>query len=104
MNYRYRSIVFYFTFALLASPLPAFAKCLTNKMGTVYCSSYSSGGIALNSMDEPQCGKGECLKDSMDNILCSKKEGGGAAYDSMKNVKCLGGCEPASASMCEKGK
>jgi len=104
MDYRYLLMSFCFTFVFLAHPLPASAKCLVGKMGTVSCSKYSHGGIVLGSMDEFQCGKGECLKDSMDNILCSRKEGGGAAFDSMGKVKCLDGCEPATKSMCVEGK
>ncbi len=104
MDYRYWPVVFCLSAVFFSNPLPVSAKCLANKLGEVSCSSYPSGGIVLDSMDEFLCGKGECLKDSMDNVLCSQTAGGGAAFDSMGKVKCLDGCEPATKSMCVKGK
>jgi len=81
----------------------SYADCVTNSIGTVYCSKYPSGGAIPNSIGTVQCGKGQCLRNSIGSVKCSRILGGGAAVNSIGSVKCLGGCESGSSSMCVAG-
>jgi len=77
-------------------------ECAKDKTGDVYCSKYLFGGARVDQYGNVVCGKGKCLagvkfKDS----YCSAVESGGADVDRFGVVKCYGGCELASALMCE---
>ena len=98
----------------------AFAACLTDRLGDVYCgrgscvldkngnvscSRYLYGNAVLNNQGNTVCGKGKCvLSTKFDNFYCSAIEAGGASVDRFGAVKCYGGCELASAAMCERVK
>ena len=76
--------------------------CAKDQTGNVFCSRYLFGGARVDQHGNVVCGKGQCqagvkFKDS----YCSAVESGGAKVDRFGVVKCYGGCELASASMCE---
>lgn len=79
--------------------------CVLDKNGNVACSRYLFGDAVLNKQGDTVCGKGKCvLSTKFDNFYCSAIEAGGAAVDRFGAVKCYGGCELASVSMCERSK
>jgi len=61
----------------------------------------ANGSIATVRSGQVVCGRGECLADGRGGLVCSAEPGGHAARDSSGSVVCTGGCEPASASVCE---
>ena len=76
--------------------------CALNKAGNVFCSKYQFGEARLDEHGEVVCGKGQCATArKFKDIYCSTIEGGGAKRDRSGEVKCYGGCEKASAQMCE---
>lgn len=76
--------------------------CAQNKLGNVACSKYLFGDAILDKNGEVVCGKGKCLPSTkFDDFYCSAIESGGAKLDRFGVVKCYGGCEQASALMCE---
>lgn len=105
---------------LLCIQRTGFAACLTDRLGDVYCgrgscaldingnvscSRYLFGDAVLNKKGSTVCGKGKCvLSAKFDDFYCSATEAGGAAVDRFGAVKCYGGCELASAAMCENVK
>jgi len=102
---------------LAASPQVAMAECKTDNFGVVYCgrgnceqdrvgnvfcSKYLFGDALLTEKGNVVCGKGRCLLSvKFNDIYCSSVESGGANRDRFGEVKCYGGCEKASALMCE---
>ena len=78
----------------------AFAVCLQDNIGNVWCPKYPNGSIVKNSVGDVVCGKGDCRVDGIGNVQCSKTTGGGADFDTMGSVVCVGGCEPATKDMC----
>lgn len=78
----------------------AFAICLQDNTGNVWCPRYPNGGIVKNSTGDVVCGKGDCRVDGIGNVKCSKAASGGADIDPMGNIVCVQGCEPASKDMC----
>jgi hypothetical protein len=77
--------------------------CAQDKEGNVFCSRYLDGDALLDTHGNVVCGKGECLLSvKFNEISCSAVEGGGASLDRSGAVKCYGGCETATALMCEK--
>ena len=108
----------YLLFILVVSCQPqVFAACETDRFGVVYCgrgncvqdkdgniscSRYLFGDALLDKDGKVVCGKGQCLPSvKFDDFYCSAVESGGAEKDRMGAVKCYGGCEKASALMCE---
>jgi hypothetical protein len=108
----------FFLFALLVgSQLNAFAACETDRFGVVYCgrgdcakdrtgavfcSKYLFGDARLDEHGNVVCGKGQCVESvKFPDFYCSTIESGGAKRNRMGEVKCYGGCEKASALMCE---
>ncbi len=103
-------------FSTFLFPINAIAECVTNSKGQVVCGggqckkdqygevycAESGGGALLNSKGKVECGVGRCALDSKKNVWCSKQINGGAAIDSYGKVKCIGGCAPGSASLCQK--
>ncbi len=87
-------LVLFFSFGI------ASAFCAKDLTGHVYCSQFVAGTIVKDNVGNLVCGKGECRKDNAGNYKCSKVPGGGAEIDAVNDVLCLGGCEPASSSMC----
>jgi len=76
--------------------------CAKNKAGDVFCSKYLFGGARLDQHGNVVCGKGQCLAGTQfKEYFCSTIESGGADVDRFGVVKCYGGCEQASALMCE---
>ena len=77
--------------------------CAQDKKGDVYCSKYLHGDALLDKHGNVVCGKGQCLPSiKFDDFYCSAIESGGAKLDRTATVKCYGGCDKASASMCER--
>ena len=76
--------------------------CAQDKEGNISCSKYLFGDALLNKHGNVVCGKGQCLPSiKFDDFYCSAVESGGAKLDRLGSVKCYGGCEKASALMCE---
>jgi hypothetical protein len=76
--------------------------CAKNKAGNVFCSKYLFGGARVDQHGNVVCGKGQCLLSTrFKDSYCSAVESGGADLDRFGTVKCYGGCEKASALMCE---
>lgn len=76
--------------------------CAKDKAGDVFCSKYQFGHAHLDEHGNVVCGKGECAAGrKFKEIYCSTVENGGAEQNIMGDVKCYGGCEKASALMCE---
>ena len=76
--------------------------CAKDKAGNVFCSKYLFGGARLDKHGNVVCGKGHCLPSvKFKDSYCSAVESGGADLDRFGVVKCYGGCEKASALMCE---
>lgn len=80
-------------------------ECKQDKVGDIFCSKYQFGDALLDELGNVVCGKGQCLSDiKFNDIYCSSVEGGGANRDRSGAIKCYGGCEKASALMCESEK
>jgi hypothetical protein len=76
--------------------------CAKDTAGKVFCSKYLFGGARVDQHGNVVCGKGQCLAGTkFKEHFCSAVESGGADVDRFGVVKCYGGCEPASALMCE---
>ena len=76
--------------------------CAKNKSGDVFCSKYLFGGARTDERGNVVCGKGQCLPSTQfKDFYCSAIESGGADVDRFGVVKCYGGCEKATALMCE---
>jgi hypothetical protein len=77
-------------------------ECAKDIAGNVFCSKYLFGGARLDEHGNVVCGKGQCLAGvKFKESYCSAVESGGADLDRFGVVKCYGGCEKASALMCE---
>jgi len=77
-------------------------ECAKNKAGDVFCSKYLFGHARLDEHGNVVCGKGQCVASiKFKDFYCSAVESGGAKLNRMGEVKCYGGCEKASALMCE---
>jgi len=76
--------------------------CAKDRLGNVFCSKYFYGDALKDKNGDVVCGKSQCLSGpKFDDFYCSTVEGGGTKLDRMGVVKCYGGCEKASSSMCE---
>ena len=76
--------------------------CAKDRQGNVFCSKYFYVDALKDKNGDVVCGKSQCLSGpEFDDFYCSTVEGGGAKLDRLGAVKCYGGCEKASASMCE---
>jgi len=76
--------------------------CAQDKAGNIFCSKYLFGDALLDKYGSVVCGKGECLLSrKFDDAFCSAIESGGADRNLSGEIKCYGGCEKASALMCE---
>jgi hypothetical protein len=85
--------------------VPLGHRCAEDEQGNVVCSKYGGGdAFADRASKQVVCGKGHCQVDYFRKsmISCAKTEDGVAAYDRQGKVVCSGGCEPATAGMCEK--
>jgi hypothetical protein len=78
-------------------------QCEMDHYGVVYCAP-KDGGAVKDKYGTVVCGVGYCARDYLGRVWCSMKTGGGAAVDAYGSVKCLGGCETATAERCEKAK
>ena len=77
-------------------------ECAKDRTGNVFCSRYLFGDARLNEHGNVVCGKGQCVESvKFPDFYCSAIESGGAKRNRMGEVKCYGGCEKASALMCE---
>ena len=77
-------------------------KCALDLTGHVSCSKYQFGHALVNKEGNVVCGKGQCVESvRFRDFYCSAVEGGGADRDRLGEPKCYGGCEKASALMCE---
>ena len=77
--------------------------CLTTSAGQVICPP-PNGSIAADAAGQVVCGRGECLKDSAGRWMCSIEVGGHVGQSANAQAVCTGGCEQASASLCEAAK
>jgi len=79
--------------------------CAKDRQGNVFCSRYFYGDALKDKNGDVVCGKSQCLAGTrFDDFYCSTVEGGGVKLDRLGAVKCYGGCEVASSSMCESVK
>lgn len=78
-------------------------QCVADQYKKIWCSA-PGGGAVKDKFGNVVCGAGSCAMDDQFQVWCSTKPGGGAAVDSYKKVKCLEGCELASAAKCEAAK
>jgi hypothetical protein len=76
-------------------------QCATDQYGKVYCAR-EGGGAIRDQYGTVRCGIGFCATDDGGRVMCSRTAGGGARMDAYGKVKCLAGCEEASARMCEE--
>lgn len=76
-------------------------QCETDQSGKIFCADVGGGAIK-DQYAKVQCGVGYCAKDDMGQVWCSRKPGGGAAVDSHGKVKCLGGCDAGSPTLCQE--
>jgi hypothetical protein len=74
---------------------------MKNAEGRIACSRFEDGDAVLTRDGRILCGKGRCEKTTDGDVFCSTLEQGSARRDSKGHVLCEGGCEPASAAMCE---
>lgn len=74
--------------------------CLKDDLGVVYCA--PPGGTAKRTLDGIVCGIGQCRTNDLGEVICSKRPQGGVMVDDLGKVVCVGGCVPASKSLCEK--
>ena len=76
--------------------------CAQDKAGNIFCSKYLFGDALVDKNGNVVCGKGQCVASTnFKDYYCSAIESGGADRDRFGEVKCYGGCEKASESMCE---
>src|SRR5262249_1142620 len=78
-------------------------QCAADQYGKILCAR-EGGGAMRNRDGEVKCGLGYCAMDDLGEVKCSTQRGGDAMLDSNGKVKCLGECQPASASLCEAGR
>jgi len=79
--------------------------CAKDNEGNVFCSKYFYGDARTDENGDVVCGKSQCLPGvNFKDFYCSTVEGGGAKPDRLGAVKCFGGCEKATSSMCESVK
>ena len=113
----YMKKIYFLLILLAAYQQIAFAACETDRFGVVYCgrgdcakdtagdvfcSKYLFGHARLDEHGNVVCGKGQCVASvKFKDFYCSAIESGGAERNRMGEVKCYGGCEKASALMCE---
>jgi hypothetical protein len=77
--------------------------CLTTSAGQVVCPP-PNGSIGADAAGQAVCGRGECLKDSAGRWMCSIEVGGHVGQGATGQAVCTGGCEQASAMLCERAK
>jgi len=85
--------------------VPVGHHCAEDEQGNIVCSKHGGGdAFADPASKQVLCGKGHCQVDYFKKsiIACAKSEDGVAAYNRQGKVVCSGGCEPATADMCEK--
>ncbi len=76
-------------------------RCINNRVGEPICSP-QCGSIGTNTLGEIVCGHGACIQNRFGDLICSKLQGGTATTNFFGDVVCTGGCEPASAELCQK--
>ena len=76
-------------------------RCMNNRLGEPVCSP-QCGSIGTNTLGEIVCGQGACITNKFGDLICSKQQGGTATRNFFGDVVCTGGCEPASATLCQK--
>ncbi len=76
-------------------------RCMNNRVGEPICAP-SCGTIGINSLGEVVCGQGACITNNFGDLICSQQQGGAATKNFFGDVVCTGGCEPASAALCQK--
>jgi len=76
-------------------------RCLSDRYGAVYCSSFHKGSISSTSYGNIVCGRGLCVKTSNGDVFCSTEPEGAAGKDIYGEPRCQGQCELATADNCE---
>lgn len=77
--------------------------CLTTTTGSVICPP-PDGSIGADATGQAVCGRGECSRDEGGQWMCSTKSGGYVARNGAGQIVCTGGCEMASAALCDAAK
>jgi hypothetical protein len=77
--------------------------CLTTTAGLVICPP-PNGSIGADATGQAVCGRGECSKDERGQWMCSTESGGYVAHNGAGQIVCTGGCEMASAALCESAR
>ena len=76
-------------------------ECATNQRGQVFCAK-EGGGAMTDEVGNVKCGVGPCARDDRGLVRCAKKPSGEIRIDSYGRVQCPdGGCQPATAKLCE---
>ena len=76
-------------------------RCLLDRYGAGYCSSFHKGGISRTSNGEIVCGRGLCIKTRYGEVFCSTEPEGSAGKDRYGVPRCQGQCELATIDYCE---
>lgn len=73
---------------------------LTDSRNTIICAP-PLGSMIKNRNGKYVCGPGQCImKNSTGEVICSSAPGGLMALDTRNEGLCVGGCIPASESLC----
>lgn len=74
-------------------------RCQTDFRGQTVCPP-PGGEIHVDVRGQFVCGNGQCAEDARFQLVCASERGGYVVSDFM-GVKCSGGCQPASAGLCQ---
>jgi len=76
-------------------------RCLADRDGTIWCSRFYNGGVAVTRDGAVVCGRGRCATDIHGRTYCSSELDGAVTIDIKGRVRCYGRCELASRALCE---
>jgi len=75
--------------------------CVKDALQQIVCPP-PNGGIAKDPLGQLVCGPGQCVRDPLGQIVCSSQPGGYAGINALGQAACTGGCERATASLCQR--
>jgi len=98
-------IVFALSLMFLTIPAATAAraqpKCYwASDMSRAFCAPPFGDIIRDRNREIYYCGLGQCVINSQNEYRCSSVTGGAAVTDSRNRTACVGGCVPASESLC----
>jgi hypothetical protein len=76
------------------------SQCARNFNSSITCPP-PSGALVFDFTHTPVCGRGQCMRDGRGIWMCSTQPGGRAMRGSTGQVMCVGGCQQATAELCE---